>query len=142
MLLVNLGLSCLETYLVPESYKTQIILNEAVQSVVQKAHTRYKHEEEESTKPKCLLELLFDAEDTDATSRNRSLSHKELQEETKTFLVAGKISIESFLSSTNIHHSNTPSYTKAMKRHQPSVFGRFTVLFCTHMCNHGFLMIF
>ncbi|KAL7536433.1 hypothetical protein ACHAXR_009916 [Thalassiosira sp. AJA248-18] len=89
MLLVNLGLSCLERYLVPESYKTQILLNEAVQSVVQKAHTRYKHEEEESTKPKCLLELLFDAEDTDATSRNRSLSHKELQEETKTFLVAG-----------------------------------------------------
>mmetsp|Transcript_20202 Transcript_20202/g.43907 ORF Transcript_20202/g.43907 Transcript_20202/m.43907 type:complete len:520 (-) Transcript_20202:1368-2927(-) len=89
MILINLRLSALEKYLLPESHKTHLLLNQAVEAVVKRAHTRYKHREEASTKPKCLLELLFDAEDTDLGSRNKTLSHKELQEETKTFLVAG-----------------------------------------------------
>jgi len=89
MLLINLRLSVLEKYLIPESHKTQVILNKAVESVVERAHSRYKHRKEASTKPKCLLELLFEAKDTDPASQNRSLSHKEMQEETKTFLVAG-----------------------------------------------------
>ena len=91
MLLVNLRLTFLEKYLIPESHETQIILNKAVESVVKNAHDRYKDRgEDESTKPKCLLELLFEAIDTEPGSRDRSLSLKELEEETKTFLVAGK----------------------------------------------------
>lgn len=91
MILVNLRLSFLEKFLLPQIHKTQVLLNEAVEAVVKRAHTRYENREEASTKPKCLLDLLFEAEDTAQGSRERSLSHKELQEETKTFLVAGEI---------------------------------------------------
>jgi len=89
MLLANLRLAMLEKYLLPESYKSHMLLNQAVESVVAEAHIRYKNREDASTKPKCLLELLFDAKDTEPGSRNVPLSHKELQEETKTILIAG-----------------------------------------------------
>eukprot|EP00584_Thalassiosira_punctigera_P013042 CAMPEP_0172558510 /NCGR_PEP_ID=MMETSP1067-20121228/79453_1 /TAXON_ID=265564 ORGANISM="Thalassiosira punctigera, Strain Tpunct2005C2" /NCGR_SAMPLE_ID=MMETSP1067 /ASSEMBLY_ACC=CAM_ASM_000444 /LENGTH=531 /DNA_ID=CAMNT_0013347887 /DNA_START=72 /DNA_END=1667 /DNA_ORIENTATION=- len=89
MLLVNLRLSSLEKYVIPSAHKTHNNLNQAVESVVKEAHTRYQNRQDESTKPKCLLELLFDAKDTEPGSRNEPLSHKELEEETKTFLVAG-----------------------------------------------------
>ncbi|KAL7538392.1 hypothetical protein ACHAWF_006074 [Thalassiosira exigua] len=89
MLLINLRLSPLERYLIPEAHATQTILNQAVADVVQRTHARYINREEADTKPKCLLELLFDAEDCELGPKNRSLTHKELQEETKTFLVAG-----------------------------------------------------
>jgi len=88
MLLMNLYINELEKFLVPQSYKAQLALDQAVKSVV--ANARLKHNDRGSTtKPKCLLELLFDAEDSEPGSRNKNLSHKELEDETKTFLVAG-----------------------------------------------------
>jgi len=101
MLLVNLRLSSLEKFIVPAMHKSHIMLNKAVESVVSEAHTRYKNRKDEeddngngikgkkNKEPKCLLELLFNAKDTEPGARNQSLSHKELEGETKTFLVAG-----------------------------------------------------
>lgn len=88
MILINLRLSSLERFLMPDHNKTHMLLNQAVESVVKRAHSRYKNREEASAKPKCLLELLFDEGDN-PSSHNKPLSMLEIQEETKTFLVAG-----------------------------------------------------
>lgn len=96
MLLINLHLTYLERYLIPDSYKNQQEVDKVVESVVEQAHSRYKGRCSSTTKPKCLLELLFDAkEKTDSDSgspKSRSLTHYELQQEVKTFLFAGKLS--------------------------------------------------
>ena len=95
MLIIRLGLSELERFIKPESHKTTIIVNQAVDDVVRRAQSRYNNRDIASTEAKCLLQLLFDAE---PGSRHGSLSHKELRDETKTFLVAGKMLYSSFTS--------------------------------------------
>ncbi|KAL9191099.1 hypothetical protein ACHAXT_000805 [Thalassiosira profunda] len=86
MVLVNLKLPWAERYLIPEARRTQAILNRAVERVV---HNCYKNREDPTKEPQCLMELLFDADDSESGSRKKPLTHQELQEETKTFLVAG-----------------------------------------------------
>lgn len=90
MVLVNLRLSFLEKHLISQTQKTQAILNQTVQKVVERARERYKSRVETSRKAKFLLELMFEAEDREPGSRSKSLTHEELQEEIKTFLVAGE----------------------------------------------------
>lgn len=89
MLLVNLHLHRLEKYLIPSAHKGTQSLKRAVKAVVKNAHDGYKNRDDASTKPKCLLEMLFDAKDPQPGSRNQPLTHTELEEEIKTFLVAG-----------------------------------------------------
>ena len=87
---INLGFDDL---IIPSTRKNRQLLNEAVAAVVKNAHSDHSQSKASSEKKKCLLELLFDAEDTEHSGRssgNPSLSYKELQAETKTFLVAGK----------------------------------------------------
>jgi cytochrome P450 len=88
LLLIRSRLVFLERFINPESHRSMDILNRAVDDVVKRAELRHKNRNEASTEVKCLLQLLFDAE---PGSRHGSLSHKELREETKTFLVAGTI---------------------------------------------------
>jgi len=94
MLLINFGLSWLIRFVLPALHETQVLLDKAVDSVVQKAHEKYRTggiQRDGQNPPsdvKCLLELLFDAKDLESSS-NRTLTHKELQAEMKTFIVAG-----------------------------------------------------
>lgn len=129
MLLVNLRLSWLEKYLMPKANKAHVILNKAVELVVSRAHERYKARDKDSTKTKCLLELLFEAEDTEPGSRNRHLTHHELQEEIKTFIVAGKTHAPCSVSCCVILSifltQKCNFYTKAMKQHQRFAYGQF-----------------
>ncbi|KAL7463606.1 hypothetical protein ACHAXS_003964 [Conticribra weissflogii] len=84
MLLINFGLSGLIRFFLPALHQTQVLLDKAVDSVVQKAHERYRADGLQRNGPspssdvKCLLELLFDAKDLESSS-NRTLTHKELQ---------------------------------------------------------------
>ena len=117
MLLINLRLTYLERYLLPDSYKNQQEVDKVVESVVQQAHSRYKGRCSSTTKPKCLLELLFDAQETDSDSgspKSRPLTHYELQQEVKTFLFAGKLCL--FFSTTYCtYYFNTFSFIIGLK---------------------------
>jgi len=93
MLLVSFNLHHFDDLIIPSTRKNRQLLNEAVAAVVKNAHSDHSQSKASGEKKKCLLELLFDAEDTEHSGRssgNPSLSYKELQAETKTFLVAGK----------------------------------------------------
>ena len=93
-LLVSFNLHHFDDLIIPSTRKNRQLLNEAVAAVVKNAHSDHSQSKASGEKKKCLLELLFDAEDTEHSGRspgNRSLSYKELQAETKTFLVAGKL---------------------------------------------------
>lgn len=88
LLLIRSRLVFLERFINPESHRSMVIVNRAVDDVVKRAKLRHKNQDAGSTEVKCLLQLLFDAE---PGSRHGSLSQTELREETKTVLVAGEI---------------------------------------------------
>ena len=80
--LSGLGLSFLNNTLNPRARKATRLVDAAVSQVVENAKT---HGPENT---KSLLQLLLNAEDPE-TTKTRKLSHKELIDETKTFLLAG-----------------------------------------------------
>lgn len=94
MLLIRSRLLSLEKIISPESHQSMVILNQAVDDVVKRARSRHDSQDETSSKAKCFLQLLFDAE---LGSPHGLLSHEELREETKTFLIAGKRPTKSFI---------------------------------------------
>jgi cytochrome P450 len=89
VLLASFNLHHFDDTIIRSSRESRKILNEAVEAVVRKAQLDYS-QSKESDNQNCLLNILFDAED-DGHIRHgkRTLSFKELQDETKTFLVAG-----------------------------------------------------
>jgi cytochrome P450 family 4 len=89
LLLASFNLHHFDDVIIRSTRESRKILNEAVEAVVKKAQISHR-QSKESDKQKCLLDLLFDAEDAEhAGLGKRTLSFKELQDETKTFLVAG-----------------------------------------------------
>ncbi len=91
-LLANLPLGALERFLIPDSYNAQVILDREFASVVDRSFSRSVLRDRTSTEPKCLLDHLFDAQKESRTRSLRpSLTHKDLQGEMKTLIVAGTI---------------------------------------------------
>ncbi|KAI2500381.1 cytochrome p450 [Fragilaria crotonensis] len=82
VLLNALSLSFLTNTINPQARKSSRLINDAVSKVVDNA----KRQSPENAKS--LLQLLLNAEDPETTGA-RTLSHAELIDETKTFLVAG-----------------------------------------------------
>ena len=77
-----LGLSFVNNTLNPQARKSTRFVNDAVNQVVENAKANSPEN------AKSLLQLLLNAEDTETTGA-RKLSHEELIDETKTFLIAG-----------------------------------------------------
>lgn len=92
MLLACFNLHHFDDKIIRSTRENRRVLNEAVENIAKNAKISYSQpRSRESGRKKCLLELLLDAEAKDEHSGhgNRSLSFKELQDETKTFLFAG-----------------------------------------------------
>jgi cytochrome P450 len=85
-----LNLTWIEKYLNPKSGRTRKLLNEAVDNVIRDARAKETSEPNgDSTKKKSLLQVLFQAKDTQDGQDKNTLSDVELRDETKTFIVAG-----------------------------------------------------
>jgi cytochrome P450 len=82
IVLSALSLSFLNNTINPQARKSSRLVNDAVSKVVENAKAQ------NLGNAKSLLQLLLDAEDPETTG-TRKLSHAELIDETKTFLVAG-----------------------------------------------------
>ena len=92
LLLASLRLGALERFLTPDSYNAQVILDKAFADVVDRSYSRSVLRDHASTEPRCLLDHLIDAQTESRKSLMRpSLTHKELQGEMKTLIVAGTI---------------------------------------------------
>jgi len=80
------GLTKLDPVFNPKVWRTQRLLNKAVDQVLQNAN---KSDYTDKDNEKSLLHLLFEAQDPDAKGCNGKLSWEELRDEAKTFLMAG-----------------------------------------------------
>lgn len=87
MLLASFNLQRFDDTILRSTRENRKVLNDAVGAVVKKA--KVSHSLSESGRKKCLLELLFDAEDAHSGHEKRKLSFKELRDETKTVLISG-----------------------------------------------------
>lgn len=89
MLLAFVNLHHFDDTIMRSAHDNRKVINKAVENIVKKAQLRNSHSRESGDRKKCLLELLFDAKDKHSGHGNRKLSFKELQDETKTVLIAG-----------------------------------------------------
>ncbi|KAL7457871.1 hypothetical protein ACHAWC_011441 [Mediolabrus comicus] len=73
MLLVSFNLHHFDDLIIPSTRKNRQLLNEAVAAVVKNAHSDHSQSKAGGEKKKCLLELLFDAEDTEHSGRSSDI---------------------------------------------------------------------
>ena len=88
MILARFNLHHFDDTIMLSTRENRKVVNDAVEAVVKKAQIRYS-QSRGSDEKKCLLDLLFAAEDGHSGNGNRKLSFRELQDETKTILIAG-----------------------------------------------------
>jgi len=95
IILAILGFSWLDKYVNRKAHRTHVLLNAAVDDIIQEALE--KAQKGHGLKEKSLLQLLFDAKDAESPSgtattngtHRKTLSDQELRDETKTFIMAG-----------------------------------------------------
>lgn len=92
--LVNvLQLAWLEKYIRKDSRRTNVALNNAVDRIIQNARDKMNDEKQDGTQYKSLLQLLFNAKDSETSpscpASRKTLSDQELRDECKTFIFAG-----------------------------------------------------